>query len=70
MEPANQPLDAVRVGWLECEEVTCKLQMPLYAQWSPETTEEERRSDKKTWVWDGLTCPEGHSILTPAGWLV
>ena len=53
-------------AWLACKEKSCKIQLPLYGQWSASTTEKERLADARTWVWDGLTCPEGHAIRKPS----
>ena len=61
----RQPLaeETMFLTWLECEGINCRIQKPLFAQWSPDTTELERRVDVKTWQWDGLRCPQGHEIL-------
>jgi hypothetical protein len=52
--------------WLECEEKTCELKLPLYGQWSASATEEDCLADARFWVWSGLTCPAGHIIRKPA----
>ena len=59
-------VDWVRVGSLQCEVEGCTPPLPLFAQWGSETTSAEARAaDIKTWVWDGLRCPTGHSIPQP-----
>jgi len=58
-------VDTVLVEWLKCGEEACKIPLPLFVQWSPTTTEEERKAEIKTWIWDGLRCPAGHSIPKP-----
>ena len=58
-------VDTVLAGWLQCEKEECRTPLPLFVQWSETTTEEEREADIKTWVWDGLRCPAGHSIAQP-----
>jgi hypothetical protein len=56
-------LDTVHVADLECEAEDCQVLLPLFAQWRPDTSEQERRADIETWVWDGLRCPQGHEIV-------
>jgi len=59
-------VDWVLVIWLQCATEGCTPPLPLFAQWGSETTSEEvREADIKTWVWDGLRCPAGHSIAQP-----
>lgn len=57
----------LHLGWLECEEPTCKFRIPLFAQWSDSTTQDERLVDIRIWKWDHLLCPQGHAIERPGG---
>jgi len=57
--------DTVLCTWLKCDEETCHILLPVFAQWNSATSEEERRGDIATWLWDGLHCPAGHSISAP-----
>ena len=59
-------LDTVYLEYiLGCEDLSCKFRAPLYAQWSPDTTEEEQKAYIESWKWDGLRCPQGHAVLPP-----
>jgi hypothetical protein len=57
--------DTVHVANLECEEETCEFRLPLFAYWNPASNQQERKDDMKTWRWEHLLCPEGHSIAKP-----
>ncbi len=61
--PPEAPI--LHLGWLECEESSCKARVPLFVEWSETTTEEERTADTETWKWAGLLCPQGHAIRRP-----
>ena|ERR1700726_4423688 len=65
-EVGTQPLDTIHVSTLKCVVETCKSRLPLFAQWNPDTTAEERKSEiAEGWMWERLKCPEGHLILKP-----
>ena len=53
------------LGSLTCEQETCTVRIPLFAQWSDATNAAERKADTETWIWDHLLCPQGYSILKP-----
>lgn len=55
----------LQLGPLSCVEATCTSRVLLLAQWSETTTEAERAADIETWIWDRLTCPEGHAVPKP-----
>lgn len=61
--PPETPL--LHLGWLECAESSCQARIPLFAEWSETTTEEERIHDTEAWNWERLICPEGHAIQKP-----
>jgi len=46
--------------WLQCEKENCKTLLPVFAIWSANTSEQERKADMLTWRWDDLHCPHGH----------
>ena len=54
-------LDAI----LGCVGPGCEFQAPAFAQWTPESSVEERQDDIESWLWDGLLCPQGHAVLNP-----
>lgn len=60
--PETLYLDAT----LGCVGSGCEFLAPLYAQWSPDTTEEERRSDTKTWAITYLTKKIGQATVVVA----
>ena len=55
-------VDTVQLDSLECVEPSCREHVPLFAQWNPTSTAEEREADSKTWRADGLLCPQGHEM--------
>jgi len=57
--------DVVFLDRLECEAEGCGIRVPLFADWSPASTAEERTADIGTWQWENLKCPKGHSIPKP-----
>lgn len=57
--------DTVRVTNIECVAERCGILLPLFAVWTPSTTEEERLAEISTWRWENLKCPKGHSIPKP-----
>jgi hypothetical protein len=61
--------ETVHLGQLRCVEENCKTPLELFVAWSATTTAEERAADVKTWLWDGLHCPEGHTINPPRNWI-
>jgi hypothetical protein len=66
---ASNPLETVFLEvWLRCEGSGCGFRpAPVYAQWLPAATAEERKAEIEAWIWDGLRCPQGHPVLNP-GW--
>jgi len=61
-DPIRETMDGPMLG---CDKEGCKALVPLIAQWSPNTTTEERKADVGTWRWGHLVCPAGHSIAKP-----
>ena len=61
-DPIRETMDGPMLG---CGEPGCNALVPLFAQWSPETTTEARKADLETWRWGHLQCPAGHSIAKP-----
>jgi hypothetical protein len=61
--------ETVHLGQLRCAEESCKTPLQLYVAWSATTTAEERSADIKTWLWDGLHCPERHAVSPPRNWI-
>jgi hypothetical protein len=55
----------VHVTTLECVTERCRTLLPLFARWTPSTTEKERIAEISTWRWENLKCPEGHSMPKP-----
>lgn len=51
--------------WLGCDSAGCKSPLPLYGQWSADTSAKDRLLDTKTWIWDGMRCHLGHAISIP-----
>jgi len=64
--PSKETVAVVRLG---CVEGSCKTPLEVFAAWSATTTVEERSADIKTWLWDGLHCPQGHEIKAPRNWI-
>ena len=71
-KPASNPVvmladnsDWTYLGWLQCEEGACNARLPLLAKWNPIIAPEEREAYADTWIWDGLTCQNGHPIPKP-----
>lgn len=58
--------DTLFCGWLERTDASCKLLVPLYAQWPLDFPENDRAIDAMSWMWDNLRCSAGHTILKPA----
>ena len=50
---------------LGCGKEGCQALVPLFAQWTPGSTKEERKADVETWRWVHLQCPAGHPIAKP-----
>jgi hypothetical protein len=47
---------------LKCSEVDCQHHVPLYAL--PVSLNPRRKAaELESWIWDDLTCPDGHRIL-------
>lgn len=61
-EPIRDTMDGPMLG---CGEEGCNALVPLFAQWTPGATTEERKADVETWRWEHLQCPAGHSIAKP-----
>lgn len=64
--PSRETVAIVRLG---CVEGSCKTPLEVFATWNATTTVEERSADIKTWLWDGLHCPQGHAIPVPRNWI-
>ena len=67
-EAEAQNEDTILVNTLGCEVDDCRFLLPLFAQWNPQATAEDRLADIQTWRWEGLRCPEGHPIPKPKPW--
>ncbi len=61
-DPIRDTMDGPMLG---CGAEGCNALVPLFAQWSPGATTEERKADVETWRWGRLQCPAGHSIAKP-----
>ena len=53
-EVEDQNEDTILVNTVGCEVDDCKFLLPLFAQWNPATTAEERLADIQTWRWESL----------------
>ena len=54
-------------GWLECEEKTCSIRLPLFSPTSVPTGEELKKRELSTWGWgDDLKCPNRYAIHNPS----
>src|SRR5271165_1174953 len=60
-----QTSDWEYVGWLECDEPSCKARLPLFASRSRHISAEDWRKSTLAWMWDDLKCAGGHTILKP-----
>jgi hypothetical protein len=60
--------ETVFLGLLRCDAENCNIPLPIFAQWMPDTTVEERKADIEIWEWDDLHCPQGHGITVPLDW--
>ena len=65
MVMTHEVSDWAYLGWIECEERTCKARLPLFAKWNPAISPEERKTYVTTWNWDGLKCQDEHPIPRP-----
>ena len=57
--------ETVYQSTLECEAENCGIRVPLIAQWSETTSEAERVTSARAWIWENLRCPNGHSMTKP-----
>src|SRR5947209_6899783 len=62
---AHEMSDWAYLGWLECEEGTCKARLPLFAKWNHAISLEQRKEYANAWDWDGLKCQNEHPIPKP-----
>ncbi|MGA2168666.1 MAG: hypothetical protein ABSG62_10670 [Terracidiphilus sp.] len=61
-DPIHETMDGPMLG---CGKEGCQALVPLFAQWTPGSTKEERKADVETWRWGHLQCPAGHPIAKP-----
>jgi hypothetical protein len=53
------------VSFLECGDRDCHTPLRVIEVRNADTTDEEDRAEQATWIWESLTCPNGHPIRRP-----
>ena len=53
------------LGFRRCEEETCEIRLAVFARVNKSISAEDQAKGATAWVWDGLTCPAGHTIPKP-----
>jgi hypothetical protein len=53
------------LGWVECEDKSCKIHLPIFARLNQAISPEQRERESLDWIWDGVRCLAGHTIPKP-----